>query len=356
MFKQSKGITLVALVITIIVLLILAGVSINFMFGNEGIIGKAQSAVDMYKNAADDEKQLLAEVENYVKENYTTANTRAGEAKDLFGVIATTGNGTQNNPYIISNAKQLQALSGIVNSGEEFSGAYFKISDDVPYIDLSTVCGENLNKVWMPIGHGYNNRFKGNFDGNNKPIKNIYINMDIDGQTTTYTWGHLSGVGLFGAVEGAKIENVIVENSNIITKNICCVGSVVGLAINSTITGCTNKGNVTATVSTNTNVAISIGGIVGLIQNSIVRNSTNEGIIQGQRYVGGIVGYAQNSSEFTGCSNKSTGEVSTTQSGTTPGGICGYVDASTYQKLQSITPQNNSNEYSGVYELGEGDW
>lgn len=42
---SSKGITLIALVITIIVLLILAGVSINMVVGENGILGKAQSAV-----------------------------------------------------------------------------------------------------------------------------------------------------------------------------------------------------------------------------------------------------------------------------------------------------------------------
>ena len=36
--KQTKGITLIALVITIIILLILAGVTINTLYGNNGII------------------------------------------------------------------------------------------------------------------------------------------------------------------------------------------------------------------------------------------------------------------------------------------------------------------------------
>ena len=42
--KKNKGITLVALVVTIVVLLILAGVSINLVLGNNGIIAKAQEA------------------------------------------------------------------------------------------------------------------------------------------------------------------------------------------------------------------------------------------------------------------------------------------------------------------------
>ena len=42
--KDKNGITLVALVVTIIVLILLAGVSINLVIGNNGIITKAQIA------------------------------------------------------------------------------------------------------------------------------------------------------------------------------------------------------------------------------------------------------------------------------------------------------------------------
>ena len=46
MLKKQNGITLAALVITIIVLLILAGVSISLVVGQGGILGKATNAVD----------------------------------------------------------------------------------------------------------------------------------------------------------------------------------------------------------------------------------------------------------------------------------------------------------------------
>ena len=42
--KHKSGITLIALVVTIVVLLILAGVSINLVLGNNGIIAKAKDA------------------------------------------------------------------------------------------------------------------------------------------------------------------------------------------------------------------------------------------------------------------------------------------------------------------------
>ena len=42
--KKQKGITLIALVVTIVILLILAGISLNIVLGNNGIITKAQEA------------------------------------------------------------------------------------------------------------------------------------------------------------------------------------------------------------------------------------------------------------------------------------------------------------------------
>ncbi len=50
-WKRKPGITLIALVITIIVLLILAGVSLNLMAGSDGILGKAMSSVDKTEKA-----------------------------------------------------------------------------------------------------------------------------------------------------------------------------------------------------------------------------------------------------------------------------------------------------------------
>ena len=54
--KEMKGITLVALVITIVVLLILAGVSINTVLGDDGIIKKAKEAAAATKQASAEEE------------------------------------------------------------------------------------------------------------------------------------------------------------------------------------------------------------------------------------------------------------------------------------------------------------
>ena len=60
MLKNNKGITLIALVITIIVLLILAGVSIAMLTGDNGILTQATSARDDTKEAEAADKINMA--------------------------------------------------------------------------------------------------------------------------------------------------------------------------------------------------------------------------------------------------------------------------------------------------------
>lgn len=55
--KQIKGITLIALVITIIVLLILAGVSISTLTGQNGIFSQAQKAKEETETSS--EKEII---------------------------------------------------------------------------------------------------------------------------------------------------------------------------------------------------------------------------------------------------------------------------------------------------------
>ena len=66
--KQVKGITLIALVVTIIVLLILAGVAISLTIGQNGIFARAQNAVNVYEQAATNEQQELGKVEDIMDE------------------------------------------------------------------------------------------------------------------------------------------------------------------------------------------------------------------------------------------------------------------------------------------------
>ena len=72
--KQTKGITLIALVITIIVLLILAGVSIAMLTGENGILTQAQKAKNETENAQVLEEERLNEYNNTIN-NWVNGGT-----------------------------------------------------------------------------------------------------------------------------------------------------------------------------------------------------------------------------------------------------------------------------------------
>ena len=80
--KQEEGITLIALVVTIVVLLILAGVSISLVLNNNGVISKAKDAKNSTeKGQAQDEVNLAI---NYLQiEDATSTLTREDKRKIL---------------------------------------------------------------------------------------------------------------------------------------------------------------------------------------------------------------------------------------------------------------------------------
>ena len=76
--KNNKGITLVALVVTIVVLLILAAVSINLVLGNNGIVKKAQDAKTKSAEASENDlkgmNSLVSEMEGVLAGNGSTGS------------------------------------------------------------------------------------------------------------------------------------------------------------------------------------------------------------------------------------------------------------------------------------------
>ena len=109
--KNNKGITLIALVVTIIVLLILAGVSIAMLTGQNGILNRASNA--SVANTIGEAKDAVAlEVSNAVSDYYavkytsatvdgvnkdTVLNENAGSSVALGNLIVTRVNGLKSN-------------------------------------------------------------------------------------------------------------------------------------------------------------------------------------------------------------------------------------------------------------------
>ena len=106
-FKERKGITLIALVITIIVLLILAGVSIAMLTGTNGILTQANNAKQVTEESTEKEKRQLSQVEaSSHLENY--------DYTDVEGNTATIPAG-----FAVSNVKGENLVSkGLVIIGE----------------------------------------------------------------------------------------------------------------------------------------------------------------------------------------------------------------------------------------------
>ena len=70
---KEKGITLIALVVTIIILLILAGVTLNMALSGDGLFSKARNAAEKYKKAQEDETKLISEIGKEMNSEYVGA-------------------------------------------------------------------------------------------------------------------------------------------------------------------------------------------------------------------------------------------------------------------------------------------
>ena len=152
--RYDGGITLIALVVTVVVLLILAGVSLNLVIGNEGILTRSKEAVDKYGKQAENEQQGLNNVETWLGEQFGDG-TGSGEDKGVIKVpvnTKATKNGTIdgkeaniNNPIIPEGYTPINAGSATWGDG---SSAPTQSS-----IDNGLVIKDDSNNewVWIPV-------------------------------------------------------------------------------------------------------------------------------------------------------------------------------------------------------------
>ena len=78
---QEIGVTLISLVVTIILLLILVGVAISQISGDNGLIGKAREASEKYKNSQVNEEIQISELEKFIS-NYKEKDNNEQNIKD----------------------------------------------------------------------------------------------------------------------------------------------------------------------------------------------------------------------------------------------------------------------------------
>ena len=111
-YSKQTGITLIALVITIVVLLILAGVSINALFSDNGIIERAKNAQNKVDEAEKKDLEEINKLNNWLEENGTikSETTPIAPTKDTApyypDTTFTKGDGTDlDNGLVIKDAK-----------------------------------------------------------------------------------------------------------------------------------------------------------------------------------------------------------------------------------------------------------
>ena len=146
---KEKGITLIALVVTITVLIILATVSINTVLGDNGIISRAQKARDSYQNSSTSEdehmKQLANEMAEYDEDN-TTKNPIAGTTVAKPG----TWTSSQVTPIADGNGGTVPLPNGFYYVGGDISTGLVISDKQNDTLDASGIDMGN-QFVWIPV-------------------------------------------------------------------------------------------------------------------------------------------------------------------------------------------------------------
>lgn len=166
LIKKQKGITLISLVVTIIILIILGGVSINLLLGNSGIISKAKEAEKQYKIA-----NLKEQISLYIL-NLQMQNEKI-IPKDVFDKMKEKG-------YTGEDAK----LEGIWISTFDT-----KISTINPNIEAIMIDGENSGYTYGPVGEKYQYMGITAYSGNVE--KDFVVPDYIDGKLVTTIKGSI---------------------------------------------------------------------------------------------------------------------------------------------------------------------
>ena len=350
MREKTKGITLVALIITIIVMLILVGVSVQVVI-NSDLIGTVQNAADRTETQYLEESKAgsLIEVEGkkYLSmEDYMAGIERAPEIME--------GEGTEENPYTIDSIEALVQFAHSVTNGKTYEGEYVKLTKNLDFKSAESYLnatrtdyaeygytGELMTALttgegWKPIGttisnsNDSNNCFKGIFDGNGKSVNNLFIDRNIQSLEESII------IGFFSRNYGT-IKNLGITNANI--KIIAAgdagkalmVGGIIGQNWKE-INGCYTTG--TAYIEANNTCTMRFGGITSQLrsESSTVNCYNNMDISTkhystGSYYVGGIIAYGYENTSISGCYNAGTieGVIDASSSNIYCGGIVGGV-------------------------------
>ena len=163
-YSNQTGITLIALVVTIVVLLILAGVSLNAIFSENGIIKRAQDAQNKMDQAAENDQKGINELSNWLDSKIngnSGGNTTGGDANPS----TTPKISTLVGKVVDKNTKAEDAYGNkitipkgfkvLANGTAKESASYTYSGDNIPAVQDGIVIenGTDGNQfVWVPVG------------------------------------------------------------------------------------------------------------------------------------------------------------------------------------------------------------
>ena len=163
-YSNQTGITLIALVVTIVVLLILAGVSINAIFSENGIIKRAKDAQNKMDQATQNDLDSINELNNWIEgkiNGSSGGNTTGGDDNPSTSPKISTLVGT----VVDKNTKAEDAYGNKITIPKGFkvvahgtaagSATYTYSGDNIPAVQDGIVIenGTDGNQfVWVPVG------------------------------------------------------------------------------------------------------------------------------------------------------------------------------------------------------------
>ena len=353
--QRNKGITLISLVVTIIILIILAGITINIILGKNGIIDKTQEAkigteIGREKEilqlaigdiAAGNEGKLNFNkeiLEKALKDNSGMDGITADKSSERLyivtfpdskrqyevyadGTIADAAPKTEDNTpdsieqkdentYLIQSIEDLVILSNTVNAGtDSYEGKTFEIQCDLNFASVNSYINPEENDFGDANGDGTEETtlIKEMTSGTGfmsigRGGKEFKGNIEGNGHTISNLYINRNSMdqGFIGRCDGTStsIQNLNLTNVNINTSGYS--GAIIGEYYGTKLVAKNCK------ISGNINCSSAIGAVVGYIYNAEaeILNCINEATINGDNYAGGLIGYiSQGTTTIQDCAN-----------------------------------------------------
>lgn len=184
--KNSRGITLIALVVTIVVLLILAGVSVNTIFSNDGILNRARSAQNAADRGTQSDLNGINELNDFVnkqsgknEEEEDNLIAYAEASKNADGTLA------ENAKYIDSESTKVTIPKGFRISSvaaDENSDGEQTVSKGLVILD-----SQENEFVWIPVNYTATGELDNN--GLDSGFKNTFKRI-VDNEMEPYADGY----------------------------------------------------------------------------------------------------------------------------------------------------------------------